>query len=1845
MKKVLSLFGRSLSSLRSIRWKDPGTRKKLFLGGLLLLALGTLFHYRPGIRISQFSPTGQVAVNQQELTIQFNRKVAEESALNRRFQGHLMDIDPPIPGFYIWKDARTLSYTAAVPLAPATRYTVQVLEDAVSGKKIDGSSTFHFQTPDFEVKSVSGFYERTLSKGEKSRVRIGLEFNYPVAQKDLVQNVIVLDENGKTVPFSFETLATGSLHSLITQPIEPRKGKAHLKVALTGDLACVSCGGGLGHAVTQDLEPQMAKDLELKSAEVDTNPGNIAIRLNFSSPVDTSRLKDYIVVSPDVEFSATASYQTVFLRGRFQGGQTYHVTVRDGLQGIDGSVLPAEVKKDIEITDLEPMLTFADDGFYLPRRGEMNLAINSVNVSKAQVMVDKVFMNNLVYLLREFGGRILGASGYYRYYYYEGQFQNLGQHVKTEDVTLSRDRNTMVTTAYSMRELAQGKRKGLFRVFLRTGGRPHQADAGEGDDEEGGDDDYDYDTNRKLTDSKWVLVTDIGLIARKTADSYVVFANSLTTLHSLAGVELTLISTNNQPLAHATTDKDGKAVFEGLSAFDKEKMTPLLITAKLGDDESFLLFDSSEISLADYDISGRDQSKDLQAYLFTDRGVYRPGDKAHLAGILRTAQLDTPPSMPAKLTLYDPQSKVFLETMAKSQSDGGFDLDIPIPTYAKTGKYRASLTIGEKNEVGAVSFSVEDFIPDRIRVAVKTDKDSYQLGDSLQAHVQGDFLFGAPAANQKVSVRTVFTDKAFRPKGYSDFKFGDPNNDFKEFETEAGQGTLDAQGGFAVTLKLPDAKPRGLLSAQVVGTVLDEGSRAISGVKTVDFHPYPYYIGLRNRMKSDEYGDSEGRKVRYDIVSLDPQGKPFKAGPAKATLYRKVWESLYRKDNDGHYRFVSEYQFQIVKQVPLDLDGGIEPLGMDVNEYGQFKLEVSSADGQVITSDEFSAWGWGYSSVSMAQPDKLDLSLDKSEFSPGDIAQLRVRSPFPGKILVTVERDDVYWYTTATLTENTGVIQIPVPERFKPNVYVTATLIRSTDSMETHAPARAFGLVRMMVSKPADRIPVSLKAPAEIRPLTSLTVEVNAKPGAQVILAAVDSGILQLTDFRSPDPYDFFYGPLRLATVPMDLYSYVLPEVAKGKGPTGGSDGRRERNLARPQVKRVKPVALWSGLVKTNMLGHATVTFQVPQFDGELRLMAVAFKGSRFGAAESPLIVRSPIVLTPNLPRFLAMGDSFEIPVGVFNGTKQKGKVTVHLSSSGPVQVDGPASAEVEIGPSSMGQVLFQAHVLERVEPTDITLTADGLGASVSQVTSIPVRPARPIENFGGSGSVPPGKAVSFDLPDKLVQGTDRYSLVLSGLPTMRYMGGLAYLLHYPYGCIEQTTSAAFPLLYFNEVAKVAAPDLFKNNSADYFVGEGIRKIESMMDSRGGFSYWPGGSYSNYWCSVYASHFLAEAKLKGYDVSDRVIDGITHNLRSVARGDEQRDYYSYYDGWGENTRVYACYVLSLLGDPDMGTMNYFREQKLNQLPLYSRAQLALAYIHAGDPKTARSILPANARPNNDGKRETGGYFNSDVREAAMLLDAYVELDGEHPAIPSLLKFLNTHSRMGRWYNTQETSFALMALGKTFTKLSTGTFTGEIRIGGKKVRSFDSKSTVEVRGEDMGGQKVEIETQGEGTAFYFWEADGVVQGNGPVTSYDNDISVRRVYKDRDGGNLDLSKVAQGQMIVAEVTVSGAKDDYKNLAVVDLLPAGFEVENPRLESREVLPWVSQENGKTPVDFLDLRDDRVIFFLPLGTGQTYRYYYTLRAVTAGQFQLPPVKVESMYDPAVTSISDAGGVTVLRQ
>jgi uncharacterized protein YfaS (alpha-2-macroglobulin family) len=482
--------------------------------------------------------------------------------------------------------------------------------------------------------------------------------------------------------------------------------------------------------------------------------------------------------------------------------------------------------------------------------------------------------------------------------------------------------------------------------------------------------------------------------------------------------------------------------------------------------------------------------------------------------------------------------------------------------------------------------------------------------------------------------------------------------------------------------------------------------------------------------------------------------------------------------------------------------------------------------------------------------------------------------------------------------------------------------------------------------------------------------------------------------------------------------------------------------------------------------------------------------------------------------------------------------------------------------------------------------------------------------------------------------GTASYQLILAPLPGLKLAGSLRYLLGYPHGCVEQTTSKLFPLLYFDSLAEATQSEAFKGGNADYYIGQGIEKLEAMQLREGSFSYWPGESYSNEWGSIYAAHFLVEARKAGYSVADRVYDKMLTYLVNLSRvSDISKERLQ--------TRIYALYVLSLAGKAQLSTMAYLKNLDLDKLGDASRAQLAAAYYYSGDRQTAKQLLPATLTPSNAG-RQTGGNFNSAARNDAIILSALADIEPGNPVIFKLVRRLMKAAKPGYWGNTQENAFALMALGKIYRKKTESNYQGEVWVGAQKIATFDSKKIATIKDSRLGKGRIRVRISGKGECYYHLTAGGIPARN-DVREYSQGISVTREYLDRHGDRQSPARIRQGDLIVAHLTIQPKQDDLDNIAIVDMLPGGLEIDNPRLANNAGLTWIS-EKSLVP-GYMDVRDDRLILFVNLSKSGTYHLYYALRAVSCGEFILPSVKAECMYEPEISSYASSGQIVIRRE
>ncbi len=1790
-----------------------------FLFVIALLLVGC-FEDKPGgseVRVRSVEPAGEI-FGKTNVTVSFDASVIPQENVGEAPQRPPFTITPAVAGNYKWISRDSVRFYPEAQWPGGVNYTVTVTKDALllPNLVLAGEKAFAFQTRAFEVKKSEIRIKYVNFKDKTAKIILDLHFSYPVDPTDLKGSLALELADYGPLDFTVNQTRPDDHLTAETRPVAMSDRARKLKLKLKQPLPAAAGGMSLSAGWSRELSVEGSKSLKVESVQPSQSGDLFHIAVRFSSYITIQQLKPYVSVEPQIDTRLESSWRGFRLVGEFKPTESYTVRLKKGFIADDGAILENDFSRLVRIPDYEPSLKFSSPGAYLPLKGLGNVGVETVNLEKVKVEVFKVFSNNLVYFMQSGAGESSGDE------YGSGlSVHDFGRRLYEDTLSVAAKRNERVVTPLGLKTFLEKKDRGVFVVSIR--------------------DENDY----WRRDRKWIQASDLGVVAKLGSDSLHVFVNSLETLEPVPGARVRLIDRTNQELGRARTGADGVAKIADLSG-NPGDIDPYLIVVEKGEDFTFLKLSDTEIGVADFEVGGRSAPEAFRyrTYLYADRGVYRPDDKAHLVAIVRKSDLKTPPSMPVKLEVLAPDQRRFLTLQGKLGANGEAAFDLEFPGWAMTGSYTARLLMMTGDELGRLSIQVEEFMPDRIKVELESDKKSYRSGETAALTTTGTMLFGPPAAGRRVRANATISPKNFRVKNYRSFVFGDSERRFERLPVDLGEGKLDENGRFRFEMEIGEGHlPPSMLEGRAFTTVTDEGGRSVSAATNFDIHPYPHYVGVKR--KNDGY-EKPNEPVDFQMLLVDPQGKPVAGRKVGAELIRVVWQSSLKRDERGYYRYVSEKTEESLEKKELVSGAGPLDFAFTPKQYGSYRVVLRDADG-ASASVSFYASGWGYAPWAMGQPDRLDIDFDKSSYKPGETAEVQVRAPFSGQLLLTVERDGVRTYKTVEMKENTARISLPVAADWTPNVYVVGTLIRSTKSLEKHAPARAYGAFPLTVDHAAHDMGLKLDSPKNMLPKRKLKVTVSAGASggkAMATVAAVDEGILQLTGFASPDPLAWFFSKERLGVRTHDLYGLLLPELegVKKHSDTGGGamDDARRKNLNPVAIRRVKPVALWSGLVNLDGSGKAVVELEVPQFNGALRVMAVAFREDRFGAAQRTVTVADPIVLQPTLPRILAPEDRFTLPVSVFNKTGRDGTFTVAVRTEGPVGFE-KAEQSVKIGKEKEALVRFEGRALKEAGKASFDICAEGNGRKTAHAESLAVRPARALSIESGSGVLSADKKAKIVFPGGFLKGTERPRLVISSLPGAEFGGSLQYLLTYPHGCAEQTASRAFPLLYFRSLAEKVEPELFADASVDYYVNEAIGKLESMQFSEGGFSYWPGRSYESTWSSLYASHFLVEADKAGFLVQNATLDGIFRRMRrfaveSISSGQD----------WevrrGLQRRVYALYVLALLGKPDHGGMIYLKDNRLKELPSDSRYLLAAAFALAGDRKTASSLLPKKIHPA-QAKRENGGNFDSSVRADAFMLLALQEVSPRHSGVAVLAASLSKARRVGRYGTTQENAMALLALGKLYARTPKADFTGTVTAGLSTLAEFD-ESGLTLSKPEMTGESVTLEIEGTGDAYYFWQIEGV-KTEGAEKEHDVDLKVRRRYLSRDGQEVSGNRFRQGDMLVAEIRLSTEDDQVDNVVITDLLPAGLEIENPRLKSREGLEWMQpgKDAWSLSPEYMDIRDDRLVLFANIRKGKPYVFHYTLRAVTAGEFALPAVKAEAMYDPVKTSLAGSGKASVV--
>ncbi|QAZ66995.1 alpha-2-macroglobulin [Solidesulfovibrio carbinolicus] len=1718
-------------------------------------------------------------------------------------------IEPALPGRWTWVSPYMLRFEPKDGFAQATVYTIAFKgQDFLTPPQtLAGKDSWQASYGSFEVARLTAHLEPAPEGGAMVVVRGEAAFNRSVDPKALVNHIKLIDPRAPDKPVSVSLTTTYAAKKLefVSDPIEKTPQQRDVKIVITPGLRPEKGSIGLNREAVAVIPVALDPNLRLREAKAVSEEGMAAVRLLMSTPVEAGEAAaGHIRIEPDLATELSADGAELILSGEFEPGREYAVTLEKGLTAGDGAVLGENATKTVRIPDLAPSVDFRDQGVFLSRNGYKNLAVKSVNAAAAEVSIDRVYFNNMFPLFT------MDYSAFEDDYGGGGVNSNLGDRIFSDRVPLRHKSNAAEITPVNLEKYIQGHEPGLYRIALTVPGKFEGY-------------------------QRFVCLTDIGIVAKSGPGDLLVWTASTTTLAPLAGASVKVFSHQNQELAAGVTDAQGlfRAKVNPRANYDKR---PYLVVAQKGADVSFLLYDRFRADDAGLDVGGAVMpATGYTAFVYGERDIYRPGETLEGLAVVRDVRLGVPPSMPVLIRLSDPQGRKIGEQAAVTGAEGAVSLKQALPSQSLTGAYSLEIVTGE-TVIGQYRFQVEEFVPDRISVSLSADTAKAEPGQPVAFGVTGRYLFGAPGADLPVEARGRLVKAAFAPKGYEQYVFGDPERSFEDSEFFQESASLDAEGKASFTAELPgDLSPPAALEAVFTARVREGGGRGVAGLVRMPVHVYAAYPGLK-RLASDAL--PPGKPAAFECVSVASDGKLAATATLSATLYRDEWQTVLRKDG-GTLKYESVRDPKLVESKDVALTAGKGKVSFTPPSFGSYRVVLEDPESGAATQLEFYAGGFGYSPWAMENPARIELKTDKADYASGETAKVQVRAPFGGKLLVAVEGTAIHDVQIVDLPGNTGEVLVPIKPEYLPGVYITATLVKKTANVVPGAPSRAYGATPIGVDKASGRLPVAIAAPAEIRPGTTLAAEVSAPPGSLVTVAVVDEGILQLIAQKTADPFAAFYAKRQLQVETSDTFALLLPEVAPlmGKALAGGGDGLEDLSgFVRSQSPAARTVAFWSGPVLVGPTGKAEVRFDIPEFQGQVRLMAVGLSGRRFAGTEAKTIVKSPVVVLPSFPRFLGFGDKAQATLTVRNDTGKDGSFTVALSATGPVSVVGSPRI-VSIAKGDTANVPFDLTAAQAEGLASLSLAVSGNGETTADTVSLPVRSPLPPRTSVRSGAL---ETASLTIPElasgEFLPGSAKRDVAVGPYPLIRFSGNLKSLLGYPYGCLEQTTSKAFPLLYFADLARAMDPGSFERDNPAGMVLSAIRRITGMQLYNGGFSMWPGGDEPQAWMSLYAAHFLVEAAAAGYPVDK---EALAQALRFAAETGREAKLDA---PDGPKLAAYALYVQARAGRADIGAMDNLRDASGKPLPAEARGLLGAAYAAVGNARAADRLL-AGPPPSGEARKETGGTLDSTLRDKALYLSALLDAAPADPRLGSLAVDVGRLLEGEAYPSTQENAFALMALGKFYARQQAKKpFAGKLYAGSGLLSDVTSAKVLSLRGLSQPGDlRLDLDPGYQpGSCYYAVRTRGIPSA-AAYSPQSAGLEIARTYLTRDGKPIEGNTVPQGALVVVKFAARATAGPVANVVLENLLPAGLEVENPRLATTERLPWM-ETPGEGETAHLDLRDDRILLFADLKKDAWQTHYALLRAVTPGVFSLPPAQAEAMYAPELRASGEAATFTV---
>lgn len=1338
-------------------------------------------------------------------------------------------------------------------------------------------------------------------------------------------------------------------------------------------------------------------------------------------------------------------------------------------------------------------------------------------------------------------------------------------------------------------------------------------------------------------EGKNILATNLGLVALMGQDNdMTVLVHNIQNTEPERGVTVTAYNYQHQALASGTTDDKGQV------RLDLSSGRPFYLIASQGTQRSYLRVDNgSALSLSSFDVSGEVVQKGIKGFIYGERGVWRPGDTLHLGFMLNDRAKQLPAEHPVVMELYNPLGQMYARKTQTRGELGLYVFDFVTEADAPTGAWNV------KAQVGGVSFSkrlrIESIKPNRLKIALSMPEKTLLRGEPMDARLHVEWLQGAIARNLKYDIQGTFIATPTTFEGYKGFYFDDPSRVFNTEESKLISGVTDERGDATVQARfeLGSTAP-GMLLANLVTRVYEESGDFSIDADRMLYSPYRRYAGIKSPQKDKEQLNT-GANYTYEVASVDYLGKPQANTELDVKVYKVYWYWWWDSNSSGLANYVSDSYNKPVKTFTVRTDGdgrGTFQLSFPDKEWGTYFISVKDKESKHSTG-VMSYFDWPYNegrrnTDGSESATMLSFKTDKDSYTPGEKMVVTFPSTKGSCAIISIENGvRVLSLTEHTCEDKQTTVRLDVTKDMQPNAYVYITLLQPHGITKNDLPIRLYGVVPFTVTSPESHLTPVIQSPAELKPDASYTVSVSEKNGKEMAytLAIVDEGLLDLTRFRTPEPWKAFNAREALGVNTWDLYNYVVGAYGgriEQLFSIGGDDALNKGPKA--IVNRFKPVVRFDGPFLLKKGKTARHTYQMPNYNGRVKIMVVAGNGEAYGHADKSVMVRKPVMLLGTLPRVIGVGEEMVVPATVFATEDGVGAVNVSIACSSNMEVVGEATRSLSFERKGDQQASFRIRVKKNPGIGKVTITATGKGDKSVYETELEIRTVRRPQVKVTAATLEAGKSWKETVAMPGATGTNQLTLEVSDIAPVNVSSRLSYLLGYPHGCLEQITSKGFLQLYISSFTDLTPRQA---KSTEEAVKEVIRRLRSYQTVDGAFAYWPGGTSSNGWGTVYATHFLLEASKKGYLVPEAMKQSVLNNLRRVARN--WKPVTSYYKDSEEATQAYRLYVLALAGSPEMGAMNRLKEMK--DLTSMSRWSLASAYALVGREDVAQDLISkTTALPS--GYSEYDETFGSDVRDQSIQLMTLCLLDKGKEAA-TLVEELSKQLSSDDWLSTQSTAFALVALSDYLAKYRVdGAMDFTYACGGKDGQVKTDKNIWSETLLDKAGTSasVELKNTGKSTLFARIITEGIPE-QGEEKAYANGVSLAVSYVDLNGSPVNVAQLEQGTNFSAVVTVKNpSARGYNNLVLSEIFPAGWEILNTRFLNESVTDSLS-----AGVNYQDIRDDRVYSYidrLPAGSQVTVKI--NLCAVYPGRFYLPPVYCEAMYDYLIRANTAGQEVTV---